>query len=152
MVQLSLRIQAAAYAGAHGIINQGIHPLARAQQRFAQGGGIDVSIDFHRYAQGLTEGLGQGIIPPAGLGRGGNAAIIGRVGIQAQGAEAAHAQGFNALFPEKPHHIRHGFRRFPGGKADSFENIAVFIAEHAHHLGAAGLQCAQFHWVFPSPL
>ena len=46
----------AADPGAHGEIDEVVEPLRRAPSALAQGGGVDVGVEAHRDAEGLTDG------------------------------------------------------------------------------------------------
>ena len=134
---------AAAYARAHRDVQAAAQPLARAHGVLGYGGRVHVGVKAHRYAQRLLERAVQGIVDPQLLGGRGYIAIGGALPVQIDRAEAAHAQRVHLMAREKVDYRRHGLRRRGGGNAFPLKHIAVFIAGGQHHLGAAGLQCAQ---------
>ena len=134
---------AQAHPGAHGDVDAAGGPPGAAPEGLPQGGGVYVRVQAHGQTQAVPKEGQNGAAPPARLGRGLDNAVVRAPGVQLQGAEAAHAQGGQALIPEKGQELRDGLLGRAGRDGQPVQNLALGRGRGADHLGPAGLQSAE---------
>ncbi len=154
MDQLPVDHAAPTDARADGQVDEGVQSLGSAPAVFAQGGGVYVGIEAHRYTQRPPDRSGNIGVSPARLGRGGDVAEGGRIRLRIHWAKRGDADGCQRLvflmLLKKPNGPADGLFWSGGGKARLRSDIVRAAAHRAHEFRATGLNPSP-KWRHPSP-
>ena len=136
-------------ARADGDIDQAVEVAAGSPAVLPEGGRVDVGVERDRQPQSLVDWANHVGVPPAGLGRRGDAAIGRRVEPQVEGAERAYPDGGQGRRPvvaqEEIGDPGEGLGRPCGRDAYPVADVVRPRADRTVHLASARLYRAKEH-------